>query len=176
MAAIRAIQGSRHARTVDHAVRIVARSAGILLYRVLDDSIEVLLVHPGGPFWRSKDRGAWQMPKGLVQPGEDDKAAARREVAEELGCRIDEELLSLGEIQQSVGKIVVAFAAQREFDPASLVSNIVEIDWPPRTGRKLVVPEVDEARWFDLDAARSHMLPSQTQLLGRLEAALSISG
>ncbi|WP_309141115.1 NUDIX domain-containing protein [Novosphingobium sp. G106] len=154
----------------------MARSAGILLYRFAEDSLEVLLVHPGGPFWRSKDRGAWQMPKGLVLPGEDDETAARREVAEELGCRIDEELISLGDIQQSAGKVVVAFAAQRNFDPAALVSNMIEIEWPPRTGRKLVVPEVDAARWLDLDAARGHMLPSQTQLLDRLEAALSNCG
>jgi predicted NUDIX family NTP pyrophosphohydrolase len=147
---------------------MMARSAGILFYRTTGSLPEILLVHPGGPFWQTRDLGAWQIPKGMIQPGEDDEVAARREVAEELGCRIDEDLIALGEIRQAGGKLVVAFAAERDFDPKSLVSNMVEISWPPRSGRKLAVPEVDEARWFNLDAARNHMLPSQVPLLDRL--------
>jgi len=144
------------------------RSAGILLYRAGADGLEVLLVHPGGPYWRNKDAGAWQIPKGLIEPGEDDEAAATREVAEELGTPIDATLTSLGEVRQARGKAVVAFAARMDLDPGAVVSNTVEIDWPPRSGRKLTIPEVDEARWFTLEKARSTMLPSQIPLLDRL--------
>lgn len=150
-----------------------ARSAGILLHRVVSGSLEVLLVRPGGPFWRNKDIGAWQMPKGLVELGENDEAAARREVAETLGVEIDGVLAPLGEVLQSGGKIVVAYAAERDIDPASVVSNTIEIDWPPRSGRKLTVPEIDEARWFGLDDARQRILPSQAPLIERLVAALA---
>ena len=149
---------------------ILKRSAGLLLYRVADGTAEVLLVHPGGPFWRNKDIGAWQIPKGLVEAGEDDEAAARREVAEELDVDISAPLTPLGEIRQAGGKIVVAFAAQHDLDPALVVSNTIEIDWPPRSGRKLTVPEIDAARWFDLAEARRHMLPSQAPLLDRFSA------
>jgi predicted NUDIX family NTP pyrophosphohydrolase len=144
------------------------RSAGLLLHRPMGGHTEVLLVHPGGPFWKNKDVGAWQIPKGLVEPGEDDAAAARREVAEELGIEVAGPLAPLGEIRQAGGKIVVAFAVERDIDPASVISNVVEIDWPPRSGRKLVVPEIDEARWFGLEDARHRMLPSQVPLLDRL--------
>lgn len=149
------------------------RSAGILLYRTVEGVPEVLLVHPGGPFWRNKDVGAWQLPKGLIEPGEDEAAAARREVAEELGIEIDGPLAQLGEIRQAGGKTVVAYASERDIDPGSVVSNTVEIDWPPRSGRKLTVPEIDEARWFVLDDARSHILPSQAPLLDRLSGVLA---
>lgn len=143
-------------------------SAGILLHRTAGGQLEILLVHPGGPFWRNKDLGAWQIPKGTVEPGEADEAAARREVAEELGVVVDSPLAPLGAIRQSGGKVVVAFAARQDMDPAALVSNTTEIDWPPRSGRKLTVPEVDEARWFGLEEARRYMLPSQTPLIDRL--------
>lgn len=143
-------------------------SAGILLHRRAAGQLEILLIHPGGPFWRNKDVGAWQMPKGTVEPGEGDEAAARREVAEELGVTVDAPLASLGAIRQSGGKVVVAFAARHDMDPATLVSNTIEIDWPPRSGRKLTVPEVDEARWFGLEEARRYMLPSQAPLIERL--------
>ena len=106
-----------------------ARSAGILIYRQPAEGTEVLLVHPGGPFWRNKDVGAWQIPKGLVEPGEDDEAAARREAGEELGIQLDGPLTPLGEIRQAGGKTVVAYAAERDVDPAGIVSNTVEIDW-----------------------------------------------
>jgi predicted NUDIX family NTP pyrophosphohydrolase len=150
-----------------------ARSAGILIHRQSDAGLEVLLVHPGGPFWRNKDVGAWQIPKGLVDPGEDEETAARREVAEELGIEVDGPLMALGEIRQAGGKAVVAFAVERDVDPAAVVSNTVEIDWPPRSGRKLIISEIDEARWFGLEEARRHMLASQEPLLDRLELALN---
>lgn len=152
---------------------MVRRSAGILLYRLVAGEPEILLVHPGGPFWRHKDAGVWQMPKGLIEPDEDDETAARREVSEELGQTMDGPLVDLGEIRQAGGKLVTAFACERDFDPDTLVSNMIEIDWPPRSGRKLVIPEVDKARWFDLDAARAHMLPSQVPLLDRLTKILA---
>jgi predicted NUDIX family NTP pyrophosphohydrolase len=145
-----------------------ARSAGLLLYRTTRGSTEVLLVHPGGPLWRNKDVGAWQIPKGLIELGEDEEAAARREVSEELGTTVDGPLVSLGETRQAGGKVVIAFAAEHDIDPASVVSNMIEIEWPPRSGQKLAVPEIDEARWFGLDEARHYMLKSQTPLLDRL--------
>lgn len=148
------------------------RSAGIILHRRAEGGLEVLLVHPGGPFWRNKDVGAWQVPKGLVEPGEDDEAAARREVAEELGIEVVGPLLPLGEIRQAGGKTVVVYAAERDLDPATVVSNAIEIEWPPRSGRTLTIPEIDEARWFALDAAHAHILASQAPLLDRLVAAL----
>jgi len=153
-----------------------ARSAGILLHRTVDVGRQVLLVHPGGPMWRNRDVGAWQIPKGMVEPGEDDQAAARREVAEELGASIDVPLVELGEIRQAGGKIVVAFAAERDVDPAAVVSTTIEIDWPPRSGRRLTIAEIDEARWFSIEEARHHILPSQAPLIDRLAASLTPSG
>lgn len=149
-----------------------ARSAGILLHRAAGATSEVLLVHPGGPFWRGKDVGAWQIPKGEIASGEDDETAARREVAEELGVEVDGPLASLGEVRQAGGKTVVAFAAERDVDAAAVVSNTVEIKWPPRSGRKLTIPEIDEARWLGLDEARRRMLPIQAPLLNRLSDLL----
>jgi predicted NUDIX family NTP pyrophosphohydrolase len=135
----------------------------------------VLLVHPGGPFWQKRDIGAWQIPKGLIEAGEDDEAAARRELSEELGVLIDGPLEPLGEIRQAGGKIVIAFSAERDIDPMSVVSNTIEINWPPRSGRKLTIPEIDEARWFGVEEARRHILPSQAPLLDRLSATLAPS-
>ena len=150
-----------------------ARSAGILFHREVRGNLEVLLVHPGGPFWKSKDIGAWQIPKGLVMAGEDDEAAARREVSEELGVQFEGPVAPLGEIRQAGGKTVIAFAAECDIDPAGIVSNTLEIDWPPRSGRKLTIPEVDAARWFGLDEGRRYMLPSQLPLLDRLAEVLT---
>jgi predicted NUDIX family NTP pyrophosphohydrolase len=151
---------------------VPARSAGLLLHRPGVAGVELLLVHPGGPFWRSRDAGAWQIPKGMVEPGEDDETAARREAAEELGIAITAPLLPLGEARQSGGKIVVAFVAAMDVDVAAVRSMEVEIEWPPRSGRRLLIPEVDEARWFTLDDARRAMLPSQQPLLDRLAALI----
>jgi len=148
---------------------VAARSAGVLLYR-LKPELEVLLVHPGGPYWRRRDRGAWQIPKGAIDPGEDPRDAARRETAEEIGLEVRVELRSLGDIRQSGGKWVTAFAAEHDFDPARLQSNSFELEWPPRSGKIAAFPEVDAARWVTLPEAREIMLESQLPLLDRLLA------
>lgn len=144
------------------------RSAGILLHRWGSSGLEVLLVHPGGPFWRNKDRGAWQIPKGLVEAGEDDEHAARREAGEELGIAVDGPLTPLGEIRQAGGKVVVAFAAELDVDLHAVRSNTIEIEWPPRSGKRITIPEIDEARWFPAEEADASMLSSQLPLLSRL--------
>jgi predicted NUDIX family NTP pyrophosphohydrolase len=125
----------------------------------------VLLVHPGGPFWAKKDDAAWSIPKGEAGPDEDHAAAARREFAEEVGALPAGPLLSLGEFRQPNGKLVVAFALEGDFDPAQLRSNLIEIDWPPRSGRKLTIPEVDRAQWFDLEVAARKLHKGQLPIL-----------
>jgi predicted NUDIX family NTP pyrophosphohydrolase len=146
---------------------VAARSAGVLLYR-LNPELQVLLVHPGGPYWRRRDRGAWQIPKGAIAPGEEAEEAARRETAEEIGLELKGDLWPLGDIRQSAGKHVTAFAAMHDFDPAELVSNLFEMEWPPRSGETEAFPEVDAARWMTLAEAREIMLESQLPLLDRL--------
>ncbi|MGA9764851.1 MAG: NUDIX domain-containing protein, partial [Rhodomicrobium sp.] len=130
------------------------RSAGILLYKCTEGGLRVLLVHPGGPFWARKDEGAWSIPKGEYEPGEEPLAAAIREFAEETGMQPVGEFQPLGEIVQKSGKLVAAWACAGDFDPARLVSNSCEIEWPPRSGRRLSIPEADRADWFTLDEAR----------------------
>jgi predicted NUDIX family NTP pyrophosphohydrolase len=147
-------------------------SAGVLLYRLAFE-LEVLLVHPGGPYWRRKDRGSWQIPKGIIGPDETPEGAARREAEEEIGLRLEGELVSLGEVCQAGGKRVIAFAAERDFDPTTLVSNTFEIEWPPGSGKTADFPEVDAARWMTLPEARDMMLESQQPLLDRLLALLT---
>jgi predicted NUDIX family NTP pyrophosphohydrolase len=143
-------------------------SAGILLYRQGKSGIEVLLVHPGGPFWAKKDDAAWSIPKGVADPAEDHEAAARREFAEEVGLPPPGALRPLGSFRQSAGKTVVAYALEGDFDPVALKSNTIEIDWPPRSGRKLTVPEVDRAAWFDLDTAAGKLHLGQRPVIGAL--------
>lgn len=126
-------------------------------------------MHPGGQFWRGRDVGAWQIPKGELEAGEDPEAGARRQAAEELGVRVDAALLPLGEVRQAGGKQVVAYAAEMDVAVADVVSNVIEIEWPRRSGRLMRVPEVDEARWLTLQEARRLMLPSQLPFLDRLE-------
>ena len=150
-------------------------SAGVLLFRRAGELVEVLLVHPGGPFWRNRQQGAWQLPKGLIGPDEDPIQAARREAEEELGVRLQGNLLPLGSIRQKGGKIVDAFAIEQDFDPARLASNTFTMEWPPRTGRIEQFAEVDDARWFTLTEARTWILPSQAPLLDRLAGALPAS-
>lgn len=145
-------------------------SAGILMFRRRDDQLQVLLVHPGGPFWRRKDLGAWTIPKGERLPGEDAEATARREFAEETGCALDDPLLPLGRVRQRGGKQVEAFAVEGDFDTSQLRCNTVEIEWPPRSGKRQVFPEVDKAAWFTLDEARHKINAAQAELLDRLEA------
>ena len=149
---------------------MAARSAGIIVYRKRTETIEVLLVHPGGPFWSKRDSGAWSIPKGEYSDDEDAEAAARREFEEETGWTITSDLLPLGEIRQKAGKTVTAFAAEGDFDTASLDSNRFEIEWPPKSGRIAAFPEVDRAGWFALDEAREKIIEGQRPLLDRLEA------
>jgi predicted NUDIX family NTP pyrophosphohydrolase len=153
------------------AHRSKARSAGLLLHRRRDDRLEVLLVHPGGPFWTRRDAGAWSIPKGEYEPEEDPLAAARREFAEELGSPppAGGEVRALGEVRQKSGKRVSAWALAGEFDATQIHSNTVPVQWPPRSGRTIEVPEVDRAEWFDLRDAREKINPAQVALLDRLQ-------
>jgi predicted NUDIX family NTP pyrophosphohydrolase len=150
-----------------------ASSAGILLHRHGERGPEVLLVHPGGPFWARKDLGAWSIPKGELDGDEDPRACALREFAEETGTRLpDSALDDLGSVKQKSGKVVFAFAVAGDLDPATLVSNTFELEWPPRSGRMQAFPEVDRAEWFGLDTAREKLNPAQAAFVDRLEALL----
>ncbi len=152
------------------------RSAGLLLYRESATGIEVLIVHPGGPFWAKKDDGAWSIPKGEHSDDEDPHACAIREFAEELGSSApsgDGEDLDLGEVRLKSGKRVRAFARSGDLDAAAITSNTFETEWPPRSGRRQTFPEVDRAGWFTLDDARTKLNPAQAELIDRLAAALA---
>ena len=152
---------------------MAARSAGILLHRRAIQGAEVLLVHPGGPFWARKDLGAWSIPKGEVGEGEDPRACALREFAEETGTRLpDRALDELGSVTLRSGKVVLGFAVAGDLDPAAVRSNTFELEWPPRSGRMQEFPEVDRAEWFALDAARAKLNPGQAEFVDRLEALL----
>jgi predicted NUDIX family NTP pyrophosphohydrolase len=162
---------------VRQAIRVTPGrfSAGLLLYRRGGASLEVLLVHPGGPLWAKRDRGAWSVPKGEPAPGEPPLAAALREFAEELGSEpnIDlGELLDLGTVRQRNGKIVAAWAASSDFDHETMKSNSFEMEWPPRSGVSVAFPEVDRAAWFELETAMSKILFAQTPFITRLSALL----
>jgi len=144
------------------------RSAGIIAYRKHQSTLEVLLVHPGGPFWRNKDIGAWSIPKGEFADGQDADATARREFFEELGTELTAPLTALGDVKQRGGKIVTAFAVEADLEPAAIRSNHFEIEWPPRSGKRQSFPEVDRAAWFSLDLAREKINAGQRPLLDRL--------
>lgn len=148
------------------------RSAGLLLYRELRGVVEVLLVHPGGPFWAHKDDGAWSIPKGEIDSGEEPLAAARREFAEETGAPCEGEFIALQPARQPSGKIVYAWAVRADFDPARLRSNTFSMEWPPKSGQWRDFPEVDRAAWFTLAEARTKIQPGQLPLLDQLEALL----
>ena len=151
------------------------RSAGLLLYRVRDGAPEVLLGHMGGPFWARKDERAWSIPKGEYGDDEDPLAAARREFVEETGSPPpDGEAVPLGEVRQSGGKRVVAWALEGDLDPATVRSNTFVMEWPPRSGRQQEFPEIDRAAWFDLDAARRKVVKGQVPLLDALEQLLAL--
>ena len=147
-------------------------SAGILLFRQRADETEVLLIKPGGPFWRNKDVGAWMIPKGAVEPGETPAEAALREFAEETGTELTAIPFPLATVRQAGGKLVEAFAVEGDLDPGEIRSNEFELEWPPRSGRLERFPEVAEARWMSLAEARLLMLPSQLPLIDALEAKL----
>lgn len=148
------------------------RSAGILLYRFEDGAPRVLLVHPGGPYWTRRDLGAWTIPKGEYEDGELARDCALRELGEELGAAAPalevEALLDLGAVRQKSGKVVEAWAAEGEFEPAQLASNTFKLEWPPHSGNEREFPEVDRAEWFDPEQARRKMLAAQVELLDRL--------
>ena len=146
------------------------KSAGILLWKRERGSMLVLLVHPGGPFWKNKDAGAWSIPKGEYDDDEESLAAAKREFAEELGPLPAGEVMPLGEVRQKAGKVVTAFALEGEFDCANFKCNSFEIEWPPKSGRRQRFPEAEEARWMTIAEARRMMLTSQLPLLEALEA------
>jgi predicted NUDIX family NTP pyrophosphohydrolase len=147
-------------------------SAGILLFRERDGKIEVLLIKPGGPFWRNKEAGAWMIPKGAIEPGETAAEAALREFEEETGTRISSVPFELAAIRQAGGKRVEAFAVEGDLDPFGIASNDFEMEWPPRSGRFERFPEVAEARWMTFSEARALMLPSQLPLIDALEQKL----
>ena len=151
-----------------------ARSAGLLLYRMAGAALEVLLVHPGGPFWAKKDLGAWSIPKGEHDEGEDPRACALREFEEELGSPPpDGELLELGEVTQRNRKVVTAWAVEGDLDADAIRSNTFTLEWPPRSGRSQEFPEVDRAAWFSLEDARARINPAQSAFLDRLADALA---
>lgn len=150
------------------------RSAGLLIHRLKGEERQVFLVHPGGPFWARKDEGAWSIPKGLIDEGEDELAAARREVMEEVGASVEGDFQWLGEYRQPGGKRVLAWAieADIDIDPETIASNMFAMEWPPRSGRMQEFPEVDRAGWFSLSEADAKILKGQRQMLGDLAARL----
>jgi predicted NUDIX family NTP pyrophosphohydrolase len=153
------------------------RSAGILLYRRRQGALEVLLVHPGGPAWAKRDAGAWSIPKGEYGDGEDPRAVALREFEEETGQRPPTDgFVALGEVRQKGGKVVSAWAAPGDLDPAGIISNTFTLEWPPRSGARREFPEVDRAGWFDPATAREKLLAAQAELVDRLLEVLGEAG
>ena len=153
-------------------VRVRPVSAGILLHRTRHGTLQVLLVHPGGPFWTRRNLGAWSIPKGKVEEGEDPLAAARREFREETGAAAEGTALTLGSIRMKSGKVVHAWTVAGDFDPDRLRSAAFEIEWPRGSGTMRTFPEVDRAAWFTLEEARRHILPAQAPLLDALAAVV----
>jgi len=148
------------------------QSAGILMFRRTGTTPEVLLVHPGGPFWANKDTGAWSIPKGLYQQGQDPLSAARREFEEETGSSVQGKFIELGSFKQPGGKIITAWAIERDFDVTKFKSNVFSMEWPPRSGKIRDFPEVDRARWFALDEAMGKVTKGQVPILAKLRARL----
>ncbi len=143
-------------------------SAGIVLYRLAGDEVEVLIAHPGGPFWARRDAGAWTFPKGLVEDGEDPQQTARREFIEEIGIDPGDDLISLGSITQSSGKVVSAWAARGDFEPAELESDLIEVEYPRGSGRLIRFPEIDRVMWAGPGVAAEKLNPAQRDLVTRL--------
>jgi predicted NUDIX family NTP pyrophosphohydrolase len=150
------------------------RSAGLLMFRRKDSEVEVFLVHPGGPFWAKKDSGAWMIPKGEYVDGELPLDAAQREFQEETGFEASGEFIDLGTVKQASGKLVRAWAFEGDCDPQKLTSNFCEVEWPPRSGRMIEIPEVDRGAWYSLTAAKSSILKSQQPFLEVLRTKLHI--
>ncbi|HET6228780.1 MAG TPA: NUDIX domain-containing protein [Longimicrobiaceae bacterium] len=148
-------------------------SAGLLLFRRAPGGIEVFLAHPGGPFWARRDEGAWTIPKGAIEEGEDGLSAARREFLEETGIEAEGEFLPLGSIRQKAGKVIHAWAWEGDADATKAVSNEMRAEWPRGSGRWLTFPEVDRCEWFAPAAAREKLNAAQAELIGRLESLLA---
>ena len=144
------------------------------MYRFTDDTLEVLIVHPGGPLWKNRDVGAWSIPKGEFQEGDDLLQTALREFHEELGTRISGEFIRLEPVKQKGGKLVHAYAVEGDLDTEKIVSNTFPLEWPPRSGRTIDVPEVDRAEWCDIPTAREKLNPAQTDFLDQLERWLGL--
>jgi len=151
------------------------RSAGILLYRLNNNSLEVLLVHPGGPFWAKKDLGAWSIPKGEFSEEENPLDAAKREFQEEIGIEAFGEFIELTPITQKSGKIIYAWVSQGNIDPKGIKSNTFEIEWPPRSGKKQKFPEIDRGEWFNVQEAKEKINPSQSALIDELVNRLNLT-
>jgi predicted NUDIX family NTP pyrophosphohydrolase len=148
---------------------VAKRSAGILIYRLRGGGPEVLLVHPGGPFWARRDAGVWSIPKGEYENGDDPLACALREFEEETGTSLPPgELVELDDVKQKGGKVVTAWAAEGDLDADAVRSNTFTMEWPPRSGRTAEFPEIDRAGWFGIDEAREKLNPAQTEFLDRL--------
>ncbi|MDQ6916575.1 MAG: NUDIX domain-containing protein [Pseudomonadota bacterium] len=147
-------------------------SAGILLYRARDGELEIFLVHPGGPYWKNKDAGAWSIPKGEFDADADPLAAAQREFHEETGSRISGEFVALNPLKQAAGKLVHAWAVQGDLAAASVASNTFSMEWPPNSGKQQEFPEVDRGEWFTIDAAKEKILKGQRGFLEQLQTRL----
>lgn len=144
------------------------KSAGILLYRMHQGSLQFFLVHPGGPFWKNKDAGAWSIPKGELDEDEEPLAAARREFREETGIEVDGKFLPLTPVRQKSGKLVVAWGLKKNIDPSQLISNTFSFEWPTRSGKFIEIPEVDRGDWFEMEEARNKIIPGQLPILNEL--------
>lgn len=144
------------------------KSAGLLLYRFINASPEVLLVHPGGPFWVNKDIGAWSVPKGEFDQHEEPLTAAIREVKEELGLEVSGDFIELSPVKQKSGKIIYTWAVEQDFNPSNIISNTFELEWPPKSGKTIVIPEVDKASWFNIEEAKRKVIPAQVPIIDNL--------
>lgn len=149
-------------------------SAGLIMFRRRDEAVEVLIAHPGGPYWAKRDNGAWSIPKGIVEDGEDPRVTARREFMEEIGPDPGDPDISLGEVTMRSGKIVLAWAVEGDFDPAELDSDEIEIEFPWKSGRKIRFPEIDRVMWAKPQVAREKLNPAQGALVDRLLATLGL--
>lgn len=148
------------------------KSAGILLFRIIDRRPEVFLVHPGGPFWAKKDTGSWSIPKGEFGEDENPQDAARREMEEETGIKTEGPFIELTPVRQRSGKIIYTWALQQDADPQSITSNFFEMEWPPKSGLSQSFPEIDRAAWFELPQAKKMLVPGQVAILDELETKL----
>ena len=150
------------------------KSAGILLYRISKKYLEIFLVHPGGPFWKNKDVGAWSIPKGEFDDNEKPLDAAIREMSEETGITLKGDFIELTPVKQKSGKLVYAFAKEHDVDPSQIKSNEFEIEWPPKSGKKKLFPEIDRAEWFDIKTAKEKIISAQSSLIEELAIKLKL--